>query len=132
MKSEYWKLICIMILLTTDRKVQSKLVKGEDIDYGAVVDFFADETTQLKQFIGIPIKLWTGFLAIVLLSIPYYYIRGEEYFDDRANPVFLYNVQSSATWAAQHTIKNLGYAGVFAILLQIFGIELEEIDVKSF
>ena len=78
---------------------------------------------------SIPLKIWTSFLAIVVLSIPWYLIRGERYLTDgRGSAIFTYNVQTSTTWAAQHTIKNLGYASIYAVLVQILGLGLDEIE----
>ena len=44
----------------------------------------------------------------------------------------MYNLQFSSTWAAQHSIKNLGYAVIFTIFSYIFAAELQEIDTVKY
>ena len=48
-----------------------------------------------------------------------------------AGTIFVYNIQYSTTWAAQQSIKALGYLVIFTILSYIFAENLEEIDVAA-
>ena len=49
MNSEKWKIVMIMFLLATSG-VQSNLVQGpQEIDFGAVLEFFTDEVVQVEN-----------------------------------------------------------------------------------
>ena len=49
MNSEKWKIVMIMFLLATSG-VQSNLIQGpQEIDFGAVLEFFTDEVVQVEN-----------------------------------------------------------------------------------
>ena len=67
-------------------------------------------------------------MGVWVLSIVWFWIRGDLFPRD-PRVLMMYNLQFSTTWAAQHSIKNLGYAVIFIIFSYIFAAELQEIDV---
>ena len=77
-----------------------------------------------------PIKTIIPFLGIVSLSTLWFHLRGDLY-NRYAGAIFVYNIQYSTTWAAQQSIKALGYLAIFTILSYIFAENLEEIDVAA-
>ena len=83
---------------------------------------------QIKFIIQAPLKGYFSWMGVWVLSIVWFWIRGDLFPRD-PRVLMMYNLQFSTTWAAQHSIKNLGYAVIFIIFSYIFAAELQEIDV---
>ena len=117
-----------VILLVLCGNVQS-ITTGE-IEQQKVFEFFSSQIIQIRHIIQTPIKTIIPFLGIVSLSTLWFHYRGELY---RMYPgtIFVYNIQYSTTWAAQQSIKALGYVVIFTILSYIFAEKLEEVDVAA-
>ena len=116
----------MLLLLSGD--VQS-ITTGE-IEEQKIFEFFSSKIIQLRHMIQTPIKTIIPFLGIVSLSTLWFHLRGDLY-NMYAGTIFVYNIQYSTTWAAQQSIKALGYLVIFTILSYIFAENLEEIDVAA-
>ena len=116
----------MLLLLSGD--VQS-ITSGE-IKQQKIFEFFSSKIIQLRHMIQTPIKTIIPFLGIVSLSTLWFHLRGDLY-NMYAGTIFVYNIQYSTTWAAQQSIKALGYLIIFTILSHIFAENLEEIDVAA-
>ena len=117
-----------VILLVLSGNVQS-ITTGE-IEQQKIFEFFSSQIIQIRHIIQTPIKTIIPFLGIVSLSTLWFHYRGDLY---RMYPgtIFVYNIQYSTTWAAQQSIKALGYVVIFTILSYIFAEKLEEVDVAA-
>ena len=117
-----------VILLLLSGNVQS-ITTGE-IEQQKIFEFFSSQIIQIRHIIQTPIKTIIPFLGIVSLSTLWFHYRGDLY---RMYPgtIFVYNIQYSTTWAAQQSIKALGYVVIFTILSYIFAEKLEEVDVAA-
>ena len=105
-------------------------VKTGEIEPQKIFEFFSSKIIQIRHIIQTPIKTIIPFLGIVSLSTLWFHYRGDLY---RQYPgtIFVFNIQYSTTWAAQQSLKALGYVVIFTILSYIFAEKLEEIDVMA-
>ena len=85
----------------------------------------------MKSIIQAPLKGYFSWLGVWVLGIVWFWIRGDLYPRD-PRVLMMYNLQFSTTWAAQHSIKNIGYAVIFTIFSYIFAAELQEIDTVKY
>ena len=119
--------ILVTLLLLSGNIVS---IKTGEIEEQKIFEFFSSKIVHIRHIIQTPVKTVIPFLGIVFLSTFWFHYRGVLYKRVPAT-IFVYNIQYSTTWAAQQSLKALGYLVIFTILLYIFAEKLEEIDVAA-
>ena len=117
----------VMIILFSLEALSSKPI--EEVDTVKVFEYFGSKIIQIRHIIQTPLKTVFTLIGIIIVAMAYHLLRGEGYMH-RAQVIFMYNIQYSATWAAQQSLKALGYTVVSTIIYTTLAKELGELETS--